>query len=220
MTIMKELLGLRPSAPIISQYINSLAEAAKIPKGTTPGPEIKSYSDAVYFNYYPLGISLVFVPTDGYKPKTGLELDHLQQEKLVLDSIDIYNVPKTPVTDTDESKSSRSELVFTTFPVSPIVLPITAQPKDQDGKIIERRPQLDITLESSGKDFVGALGEPDRKGGGTGPSSGSINIWCEWSKDGLMVEFGGAQSKGPRAWDTGKDATWKVITIFRPVKRD
>ncbi|KAJ3569419.1 hypothetical protein NP233_g5058 [Leucocoprinus birnbaumii] len=216
---MKDLLGLRPTAPTISQYIVSLAEAAKASESIAP--DIKSYSDAVYFNYYSLGTSLVFVPNDGYKPKTGLKLGELQQDKLLLDSIDIYNVPKSETKNADKTKSSRSVLSFTAFPTFPISLPITANLKDKDGKPVERPSQLDVTLETSGKDFVGAFGEPDRKGGGAGPSSGSINIWCEWSKDGLMVEFGGVQAKGPQAWDTGKDAVWKVITLFRPgTKRD
>jgi len=208
MIIIKDLLGLRPSAPTISQYIGSLVEVAKT---TASSPDIKSYPDVVYFNFYPLGISLLFVPTNGYKPKGGLGLNDLQQEDLILDSIDIYNVPKAQANDGDESKSLRSELAFTTFPVSPITLPITA--KSEDGRPLGRPPCIDVTPESTGKDLVQALGEPDRKGGGAGPSSGSINIWCEWSKDGLMVEFGGVQAK---AWDTGKDAAWKVITLFRP----
>ena len=69
---------------------------------------------------------------------------------------------------------------------------------------------------ATGKDFVKVLGEPDRKGGGAGPSSGSIGIWCEWSKDGLMVEFGGDEARGPQAWERGKDEVWKVITLFPP----
>jgi hypothetical protein len=205
---MQDLLGLRPSSTAVSQYIDTVAKAGKVSDSITP--EVKSYSDAVYFNYYPLGISLLFTPQNGYKPKTGLKLGELRQEDLVLDSIDLYNVP------TDKSKTSRSELTFTTFPISPVVFPITNQAKDKDGKPVERPSELEITLKTTGKEFVQALGEPDRKGGGTGPSSGSIDIWCEWSKEGVMVEFGGAQAKGPRAWDTGKDAVWRVITLFRP----
>jgi len=204
---MKELLGLRLSEPAISQYIGSLAEAAET---TASRPDVKSYSDVVYFSFYPLGISLLFMPANGYKPKAGLRLDGLQQGDLILDSIDIYNVPKT---NEGETKPLRSELAFMTFPVSPITLSITAQLEDSNGKPLVRPPCIDVTPESTGKDLVQALGEPDRKGGGAGPSSGSINIWCEWSRDGLMVEFGGAQGK---AWDTGKDAVWKVITLFRP----
>jgi len=65
-----------------------------------------------------------------------------------------------------------------------------------------------------GKEFIALLGEPNRKGGGAGPSSGSIGIWVEWTRDGLMVEFGGEESRGPQAWERGKDAPWKVISIF------
>jgi len=81
---------------------------------------------------------------------------------------------------------------------------------------LARRPTIEVHLGMSGKDFVEALLEPDRKGGGTGPSSGSIGIWCEWLKDGIMVEFGGDEAKGPHAWDQGKDAIWKIITLFAP----
>jgi hypothetical protein len=205
---MQDLIGLRPSSIAVSQYIDTVTEAGRVPNPITP--EVKSYSDAVYFNYYPLGISLLFTPQNGYKPKTGLKLNELRQDDLVLDSIDLYNMP------TDKSNTSRSELTFTTFPISPVIFPITKQMKDKDGKPIERPPELEITPKTTGKEFVQALGEPDRKGGGSGPSSGSIDIWCEWSKDGIMVEFGGSQAKGPNAWDTGKDAAWKVVTLFQP----
>lgn len=205
---MQDLLGLNPFSIAISQHIETVAETKKASCSRTP--EVKSYSDAVYFNYYPLGISLLFIPQNGYKPKTGLKLNELRQDDLTLDSIDLYNVP------TNKSKTSRSELTFTTFPISPVVFPITNQAKDKDEKPIERPSQLEIMPETTGKEFVQALGEPDRKGGGTGPSSGSIDIWCEWTKDGIMVEFGGSQAKGPNVWETGKDAVWKVVTLFRP----
>jgi len=77
-----------------------------------------------------------------------------------------------------------------------------------------RPPNVEIKQQSTGKDFVRCLGEPDRKGGGAGPLSGSIGIWCEWSRDGVMVEFGGDEARGPQAWERGKDAVWKVITLF------
>ncbi len=210
---MKDILGLKPFAPAVIQLVESLAKAANAPNS---GPEIKSYSDAVYFNYYQLGISLLFVPEGGYKPETGLKMNDLQHDNLILDSIDIYNVPKDKPNNNSQSKTARSELAFTTFAMLPTTLPVLAQTKGKDGKVVERPSCLDIASETSGKDFVRMLGEPNRKGGGTGPSSGSINIWCEWSNDGLMVEFGGPQATGPQAWDNGKDATWKVITLFQP----
>ncbi|KAI0721222.1 hypothetical protein C8T65DRAFT_705270 [Cerioporus squamosus] len=177
-------------------------------------PEVKSYSDAVYFNYYPLGLSLLFKPVDGYKPKTGLKLEELQENKLVLDGIDIYNVPK-PKAGANASRATKSP--YTTYPVSPITFSLVPLPADKDGKT--RAETISITPETTGKDFVLAMGEPDRKGGGAGPSSGSIGIWCEWSKDGVMVEFGGEESRGPQAWERGKDAVWKVISVF-PAKTE
>jgi hypothetical protein len=73
---------------------------------------------------------------------------------------------------------------------------------------------VSVSAETIGKDFVAELGEPDRKGGGAGPYS--INIWCEWTKEGVMVEFGD-HARGPQAWDKGKDANWKVISFYPPL---
>ncbi|KAI0788527.1 hypothetical protein C8Q75DRAFT_237000 [Abortiporus biennis] len=217
---LKSLFGLKPSSPDLQSYINSLASS--IPISTTT-PEVKSYSDAVYFNYYSLGLSLLFTPINDYKPKTGLKLDELKIEKLALDGLDLYNNPP-PKTNTSANSSSKpapkttSSLTqtYSSYPVNPLVIelaPLEVKDKEKD----KPRPStFSITPETTGKQFVETLGEPDRKGGGAGPSSGSINIWCEWSKDGLMVEFGGDESRGPQAWERGKDAVWKIISIFPP----
>ncbi|KAI0660484.1 hypothetical protein C8Q70DRAFT_975771 [Cubamyces menziesii] len=208
---LKQLLGEKPSSSALSEHISSLATKASKPEGAVP--EVKSYSDAVYFNYYPLGLSLMFKPVNGYKPKTGLKRSDLQDENLVLDGIDIYNVPK-PKAGANAARATKSP--YTTYPISPIVLSLVPLPPDKDGKT--RAESISITPETTGKEFVLSMGEPDRKGGGAGPSSGSIGIWCEWSKDGVMVEFGGEESRGPQAWERGKDAVWKVISIFPPKK--
>jgi len=180
-----DLLGLHPQSPKITDYLTSLS---------APAPEIKSYSDAVYFNYFSIGLSLLYKPS----PNNNLSLD----------SIYIYNI---------KAKSSRApERTFSTYPSFPLVLSIDASLKDKDGKLLSRPQNLQVGADTPGKDFVQALGEPDRKGGGAGPSSGSIGIWCEWSKDGIMVEFGGDEAIGPQAWERGKDAVWKIITLFSP----
>jgi len=142
----------------------------------------------------------------------------LKNEKLALDNIYLYNVPTNKQSDARSKGTSAraAELAFSTYPVSPLELRITPQIKDKDGKVLSRPPKVDVHADTSGKDFVQTLGEPDRKGGGAGPSSGSIGIWCEWSKDGVMIEFGGDEAKGPQAWERGKDAIWKIITIFPP----
>ncbi|KAI0756595.1 hypothetical protein C8Q80DRAFT_1092863 [Daedaleopsis nitida] len=206
---LKLLLGLKPYSPALTAHLSALATAVSKPDATTP--EVKTYSDAVYFNYYALGLSLLFKPVNGYVPKTGLKLEELQDRMLVLDGIDIYNVPK-PKAGANAARATKS--AYTTYPLTPIVLGLVALPEAAEGK--SRPESIHITPETTGKDFVSAMGEPDRKGGGAGPSSGSIGIWCEWSKDGVMVEFGGEESRGPQAWERGKDAVWKVISIFPP----
>ncbi|EMD42160.1 hypothetical protein CERSUDRAFT_147767 [Gelatoporia subvermispora B] len=207
----KQLLGEHPSSPKIVVHLNNLASLATSPQGTTP--EIKSYPDAVYFNYYSLGLSLLFKPINMYRPRTNLGRDDLKDADLVLDGIDIYNVPP-PKPGASPEQQGTTRLIYATYPVSPVVLSLAPGPSADEAT--PRAAKLEITPNSTGKDFVQAMGEPDRKGGGAGPSSGSIGIWCEWSKDGVMVEFGGDESKGPKAWETGKDAVWKVISIFPP----
>ena len=202
---LKTLLGLNPSSPALSSFIHSLAHS------DTASLEVKSYSDAVYFNYFSIGLSLLFKPVNGYKPKSGLKLQDLQSASLVLDGIDIYNAPP-PKAGANTARPSKS--AYTTYPSFPITLNLVPLPPKEDGK--SRPESISITGTTTGKDFVLSMGEPDRKGGGAGPSSGSIGIWCEWSKDGIMVEFGGEESRGPQAWERGKDAIWKVISVFPP----
>ncbi|KAJ3750582.1 hypothetical protein DFH05DRAFT_97103 [Lentinula detonsa] len=208
-TSIQRLLGRKPSSQLIDDYLNELSSAGK-PSALTP--EIKSYSDVVYYNFHALGLSLLFKPTDGYKPRTGLLRSELMEDKLVLDSLDIYNIPASR-SDSKGSQKKREEIAFATYPMSPVILNLT-DPEEEEGKNIPH--SLQISKESTGKDFVQGLGEPDRKGGGSGPSSGSIGIWCEWTKHGILVEFGGVEAIGPQAWERGKDAVWKVVTVFLP----
>ncbi|KAJ7706326.1 hypothetical protein B0H17DRAFT_1036740 [Mycena rosella] len=194
----RTLLGLRPSSAALQGYIASLADSVV-------EPEVKSYSDAVYFNYYTLGLSLLFSPQNG-------------DADLVLEGLDFYNVPKPASSDpkTKGTSARKAELAFSTYPGTPLTLELAADATDKDGKPLSRPEQLAVVAETTGKEFVACLGEPARKGGGAGPSSGSIGIWCEWTRDGLMVEFGGDEAKGPQAWERGKDAGWRVISVFPP----
>ena len=201
----QKLIGLPSDSPVLAAHISALSEKASKPDATTL--EVNSYPDAVYFNYYSLGISLLFKPIDDYVPKTGLKLGELQAKTLVLDGVDIYNA-FPPKAGSNASRATKSP--YTSSPLSPITLDLaTIEGKD-------RPKSFDIIPQTTGKDFVSTLGEPDRKGGGAGPSSGSIGIWCEWTKDGVMVEFGGEESRGPQAWERGKDAVWKIMSIFPP----
>jgi|SRR5882762_593499 len=205
------LLGEHPSSQALSDYLASISTLQNVV------PEVKSYPDVVYFNYYRLGLSLLFSPQYNYKPTTGLRREDLKDGDLILNSIDIYNVSKPISSLTGGGAKPRLELAFSTYPVSPLTLSLGTQPRPKEGEATTMRPSsFDVLPTTSGKNFVAVLGEPDRKGGGAGPSSGSIGIWCEWSRDGIMIEFGGDGARGPQAWERGKDAVWRVITIFPP----
>lgn len=194
----QSLLGQKPSSEALVDYLSNLSSIVQSDSASTP--EIKSYPDVVYYNFYSLGLSLLFKPVDG---KTGADLE---EDKLILDSFDIYNIPKVSDPNAKSGSKKKAETAFATHPVSPVTLNLAQ---------VEGLSPLQVTRESTGKDFVQHLGEPDRKGGGSGPASGSIGIWCEWTKHGILVEFGGVEATGPQAWERGKDAGWKVVTVFR-----
>jgi hypothetical protein len=204
----RTLFGLNPSATKLLGYLEALASITQ--NSQVPDPQVKAYPDAVYFNYFALGMSVLFVPTGGYKPKTGLKRSEIKDADLSLDSIDLYNVPK--LSQSGLKGKSSALLDYATFPLSPLSLSLLPGTVGEN----PRPEKLDVTHTTTGKEFVATLGEPDRKGGGAGPSSGSIDIWCEWSKDGLMVELGGEEARGPQAWERGKNAVWKVLTLFKP----
>jgi hypothetical protein len=208
-----DLLGSHPSSQKLQAWLSSLCASAGAADASL-APEVKAYPDAVYCNYHRLGLSILFSPQGSYKPKTAVKLADLKDDALVLDSIDFYNVPapSTSASAAAVSKPSSAAQTYETFVALPLSFSLSPGVVGE-----EPRPEaLVVTATSTGKDFVSTLGEPDRKGGGAGPSSGSIGIWCEFSKDGLMVEFGGDGARGPQAWEKGKDAPWKVLTVFAP----
>ncbi|KIY45756.1 hypothetical protein FISHEDRAFT_48593 [Fistulina hepatica ATCC 64428] len=201
----QHLFGLRPESDAFNKFVASLV----VRKGIAAArPDIKVYSDAVYYNYYALGISFTSKPDKGYVPKSS----SIDPWRLYLDSVDFYNVPSAP----RASSSRPTEKAFSTYVMLPLSLQLTPDIKDKEGKVMERLSSVVIENDSTGKYFVSSFGEPDRKGGGAGPSNGSVGIWCEWTRDGVMVEFAGDDARGPQAWERGKDAVWKVITIFKP----
>ena len=82
----RSLLGLSPTSNQLSCYMKNLAELKGL--SDTLVPEIKAYPDAIYMNHYTLGLSLMFVARDGSK---NIKKEDVDSDKLVLDSIDIYN---------------------------------------------------------------------------------------------------------------------------------
>jgi len=205
-TDVKALFDFPPTSQNVKEYISSLYSLAN--SYNDDKVQVKAYPDTVFVNYYALGCSIEYRPTNGYKPPSNVQsITDLQTDNLALDKIDIYNSPPDDSEPNATQKAkSKTAPVFAKYPGLPLAISLSHVPGS-----------ISVTPESTGKDFVDVLGEPDRKGGGAGPSSGSINIWCEWTKEGIMVEFGGRDARGPQAWDKGKDAQWKVVSLFPPL---
>lgn len=190
------LLGLAPSDPALSAYLASLST-------TPPTPDIKSYPDATYHNYYPLGISLCFISN-------------------ALESIDIFNPAKSKA----NAKYSSPQLpLVVDFAHGEIVLP----PRKEGDKETRypRDPRLEVTSSSVGRDLVRAFGEPSRKGAG-----GWVGVWLEWivelksGKAGVMLELVEdkaapltEQQKKQGAggvWERAAGWPWGSFKVFRP----
>lgn len=203
----RPLLGLPPTSPALVAYLEQIARLTN--SGQVSAPDIKSYPDALYKNYYALGLSLMFVDKDGSKSIKNIDP---QSDKLVFESIDIYNAESEKEKDDPKGEAASSPAHnYASYPAP--LLGLSLSPSIDASK--PRPKELTLTTSSTGKDIVRALGEPNRKGGGAGPSSGSINVWCEWVGDGIMIEFGGPNARGPQAWERGKDAKWRILTLFR-----
>jgi hypothetical protein len=194
-------LGFAPTSSRLSSHLARLSTATGL--DSTPEPAIKAFSDVVYYAYMPLGVTLVFQPTGSYKPKTGGEAE-LQVDKLRLASIDVYNHTAVldPPTATLAATSKRTtKPIHSPFPAYPILISHPSLDPSSPPELFNLLPT------SLGKDFVTALGEPERKGGG----EGSIGIWTEWTGVGVLVEYA---SGGLQAWDKGGEAVWRTVTIF------
>lgn len=204
------LLGLSPIADALSEYLLELSKLASIEDGLSA--EVKSYPDALYINYYRLGLSLMFVAKDGSK---SIEENDAKGDKLKLDTIDIYNVDDRKEEARMSAGGSSASSIAKSFSSHPVALALPLRSTSED-RAADRPLDLNLSPASTGKDIVACLGEPERKGGGAGPSSGSIGIWCDWAREGIMIEFGGDLARGPQAWERGKDAKWKILTLFHP----
>lgn len=195
------LLGSAPSASPLRKYLEETVLLAKCAE--LPDPEVKAYKDALYMNYYPLGLSLMFVGKKGFQSITQ---DDIVSDRLELDSIDLYNT--SPSSDGQKAQSNSSAKIYTSHPAPSHTLSLLSLENSDNS----RAQEITMTPASTGKDIVSVLGEPARKGGGAGPGSGSIGIWCDWTKDGIMIEF---DANGPQAWEHGKDTKWKILTLYR-----
>ncbi|KZT56374.1 hypothetical protein CALCODRAFT_484048 [Calocera cornea HHB12733] len=193
-------LGSTLSSPTYASHLTALSSHASLL--TPPQPSIKPYPDSVYLNYPSLGLSCLFAPFEGYEPpKSAQAVSELDGEQLRLESVDVYNPSAEPT-----AKGKGKLPAFEPF----AGLPYTFIPRAGSPP----RPPFPITRSTTGKEFVLALGEPARKGGGGGPKAGNIGIWCEWSEEGVMVEFEAGEASVVQNWEKGGDKVWRVMTLF------
>lgn len=208
-TELHHLIGLKPTARRLAHFLESLAPSA------LESPHIKSYPDAVYYNYYSLGLSLQFhpLPKSNYRPRTGLTQEsELDTTRLSLAVIDVYNHESHGKEGDDSKKKTATSSQYAAFPAYPIIISHPPSPSSESSSSAPS-PGADhrfaITPTTTGRQLVTSLGEPDRKGGGAG--GGSLGIWVEWTQLGLMVELA---SGGLEAWDKGAESVWRCCTIF------
>lgn len=211
--IMQQLIGLKATSKQLWDTVNATSEQIDDRART-----VKVYSDCVYYNYHRLGMSMMFKPTSGYKLSANAGEASLNLDQLILDGIDIFNAI---IDDANPNPHKTANKAYQPFPHLPIEIQLSPTSPSANNNSETSKPSVIPTTflfetSTTGKDLVSALGEPSRKGGGGGPSGGSIAIWCDWTRHGIMVEFGGPDSIGPKAWESGKDARWAILSLYEP----
>ncbi|WVO14771.1 hypothetical protein L204_102409 [Cryptococcus depauperatus] len=207
------LFGLPPSSPAITSFLTSLSATFSLPK-----PDIKSYTDAVFYNYYELGISMCFLP--------GKDLE----------SIDFFNVDSKPSPERSGKRTpsyKASPQILVQFTSTTLVLPPNPKNKNEVPRSVSRPPSLRFAPTTIGRELVSSLGEPSRKGSGSW-----TGLWLEWNKVvfkmnqneesviGIMVEL-----RDPGAgevtedtiknglggiWERAAKWEWKSLKLFKP----
>ena len=208
---MQPLIGSKASSKQLWDVVNTTSE-----RGDSHARTVKVYSDCVYYNYHSMGMSLMFKPTLDYKLSANAAEASLNLDQLILDGIDVFNA----IDDANPDSRKTANKAYQPFPRLPMEIHLSPSSPPPNTSGATKPPTMSSTflLETSttGKSLVLALGEPSRKGGGGGPSGGSIAIWCDWTRHGIMVEFGGPDSIGPKAWESGKDARWAILSLYKP----
>ncbi|GAA5979853.1 hypothetical protein JCM11641_002719 [Rhodosporidiobolus odoratus] len=231
-TALHPLLSLPSSSPSVRNFLTSLTRSL-------PEPEIKSYPDIIYLSYLPLGLSLSYHPVPPFNPTYSTSptdvLSASTQGQLLLTGLDIYNHTAAPLPSTNKQdgreKRQPKKPQYLAFPGFPVLLP---SPSSSSSSSSSSSALVNLRPETTGKQLVELLGEPQRKGGGSNATPG-VGIWTEWEtevKVEVEVESRGGQdgkkddekrkvkimvewaSAGLQAWEKGAEAKWRVLSLF------
>lgn len=204
----------------------------------TLSPENKTYPDATYVNYHPLGLSFCY-SSDSSTASSSRSLSY----------IDIFNPPAS-------GRPARSRRKEAWFGFSPPSFPITfsfpsgnipippAQHRAGEATssggtkdTLERNKTFEVGPKTTGKEFVDHFGEPSKKSAG---EPGYVPPFLEWNSIdivdgdgtvlpvGILIELrdpgvtegmGGARTEtGATVWDRAGSWTWSSLKLFVPEK--
>lgn len=200
------LLGSNPSSPRLNNFLANLSDTP-----TGPQPDVKAYPDVLYHNYYDLGVSFCYTPAAGSSISA-----RANPEDLVLDSIDIYHRSEEEVVPPRPGRLPKP--TFDTFKGVPTEFPLVATTKDESSATTPLTSFI-LDAETIGKDLVGKLGEPTKKGGGTRGQ----DVYLEWAKLGIQIDL---KDQGKEVteeqkkrglggvWDKAAEWSWSCLKVF------
>lgn len=228
-----DLISLLCSTPArVRQVIQTSCLPDSQDDSRVPTPDIKEYSDATYYTYFDLGLSLCYTST----PRSSDRL---------LSHIDIVNpLPSNQTSGANRRGKKKDPLAGYQAPNFPItfrfantVVPIqtdtSKKPSSSSSTPLERELEFRVDEKTTGKDFVGAFGEPARKSEG---QAGYVEPSLEWNRvelegeDGQIVQVGimvdlrepntsapGQEAQGGQGasiWDRAGSYGWSTLKLF------
>lgn len=217
---LQPLLGLGPGDETLK-----LALSALFP-GRSLEPDTKAYPDAVYQNYYALGLSLCFEPVSA------------SSKEFRCVTVDVFNTASPGAgTSAGGRKPKGPTYAETSLPLvlefaeKEIVLP-PRKPGESEMRL-PREQRVEVAKNTTGREIVRSLGEPSRKGSGSW-----VGVWLEWNQVGLVragerVDVGimlelndpkGADAPSQEQmkqgmgglWDMAAGWRWGGIKVFKP----
>jgi hypothetical protein len=233
------IFGNPPTSTHITAYLDSLSISS-----ASSTPLIKSYSEATYHAYHSLGLDLIYAPSDS-KPDPAhpeqLELDRID----IYNPVPGVNLPgagssrrRPPPTYSSPDFPVVIQLAQTPIlPPAPAPVPPPGYPNASalpaNAISVQAMPPAAqelvhptgtpvpfvIDKDTTGRDFVAALGEPTRKGG----AKGWVGPWLEWSE--LRVLAPTLQHKRCRSEQTDASEAREEVGIglmveLRPAQRE